>query len=156
MAAFSCNGKCHRHPCYSPKRLFGINFKPNIDAVCRKCQVYFLALKDRVCPCCKQKVSRHMRKGRSFKKKIFTAFADFWRRILKEKKQYELYTRRQNKQKGRMCIVCNSSKTAIHRGCEMWNRYQDGWMCQTCYNRFNYRKRVGNPLNIVIHPNYRK
>lgn len=136
MASYSCNGICHRHPCYSPKRLKGSDFIPVIDALCRKCEAYYKKIKDARCPCCKQKLSRHLRKGRAFKNKVFTAFADFWRMILREsaprKKKDVLFDRTKWNRK---CIKCNSSKTFKRRGnFPLWCRFKDGWICSNCYN----------------------
>jgi hypothetical protein len=128
----------------------GLNFQPFIDAVCRKCEAYFKNFPHKQCPCCKQRVGRHAKKGKSIKHRLFTAFADFWRLILKEKKQYDLkHNLRLHKNIAkRSCLVCGSSNT-YHVGrtkTAMWISFRDGYVCGKCYNRMKYRVKYSKKI----------
>lgn len=121
----------------------GLKFRPFVDAVCRKCEAYFKDFKGKHCPCCKQNVARHAKKGKSLKNRLFTAFADFWRFILREKKQYDLkHEMRIKKNAGkRTCLLCDSSETYTTGKTKtpMWTRYMHGHICGKCYSK-KYRE----------------
>ena len=62
---------------------------------------------------------------------------------------------RHYKKVNRICLICRSSKTYISRTkfgtpYQQWHRYQDGWLCTGCYDRFRYTKNLKNRHNSIM------
>ena len=154
MALFTCKGWCIRHPNYSERRLVGVHFRANIDAICRKCNVYFKNMKENFCKCCGNRLSRHVRKGKNYRQRILSAFADFWRMILREKKQYDTYRQSSIPKAAKTCLLCGSSKTSHAknngRDYALWTKCLHGVMCSRCYNRERYSQGKGVKTGLQI------
>lgn len=82
---------------------------------------------------------------------MFTAFADFWRWILRETKQYKKYESLDIMKPKRKCLLCGSNKTCSNKKrYDMWVKFNHGFICTTCYNREKYRQGKGKRDGMVI------